>query len=93
MSNGVKGTLYIQEEKFTYEGYYGLALKTDNPNIRKTYNVTGKKVQKIDMYSGDIINTWITIAKAAQNEQMSASKMSRSIKNKIMYNDCYYLCP
>ena len=35
-----KGTLYIQEEKFMYEGFYGLALKIDNQNIRKTISVT-----------------------------------------------------
>ena len=86
-----KGTLYIQEEKFTYEGYYGLALKTDNQNIRKTTSVTGKKVQKVDCKTYAVLNTWPTIAKAAQEEQLSASKMSRCIKNKIIINDCYYL--
>ena len=86
-----KGTLYIQEEKFTYEGYYGLALKTDNQNIRKTTSVTGKKVQKVDCKTDAVLNTWPTIAKAAQEEQLSASKMSRCIKNKIIINECYYL--
>jgi len=85
-----KGTLYIQEEKFTYEGYYGLALKTDNPNIRKISSNTGKKVQKIDSTTGSVLNNWTTIAKAATHENMSASKMSRSIKNMIMYGDSFY---
>ena len=87
-----KGTLYIQEEKFTYEGYYGLALKTDNPNIRKTTSVTGKQVQKIDISTGSVLNNWTTIAKAATHENISASKMSRNIKNKVMYEDHYYIC-
>jgi hypothetical protein len=86
----LKGTLYIQEEKFTHEGYYGLALKTDNPNIRKTTSVTGKKVQKIDVKTESVINNWDTIAKAALYEKISASKMSRCIKNKIMFEEYYY---
>jgi hypothetical protein len=86
----LKGTLYIQEDKFTYEGYYGLALKTDNPNIRKTTSVTGKTVEKIDHVTGTVLNSWTTIAKAALHENISASKMSRNIKNKVVYKDCYY---
>ena len=86
----LKGTLYIQEESFTHEGYYGLSLKTDNPSIRKTTSVTGKKVKKIDVNTGAIINNWDTIAKAAQFEKISPSKMSRSIKNNVVYNDFFY---
>ena len=86
----LKGTLYIQEEKFTHEGYYGLALKTDNPNIRKTTSVTGKKVQKIDIKTESVLNNWDTIAKAALYEKISASKMSRCIRNKIMFEEYYY---
>ena len=86
----LKGTLYIQEEKFTYDGYYGLALKTDNPNIRKTTSVTGKKVQKIDNNTKAVLNNWDTIAKAALHENMSVSKMSRNIKNNVIFSDYYY---
>tara|TARA_B110000261_G_scaffold95937_1_gene108600 strand:- start:540 stop:809 length:270 start_codon:yes stop_codon:yes gene_type:complete len=86
-----KGRLYIQEEKFTYEGYYGPALKTDNQNIRKTTSVTGKKVQKVDCKTYVVLNMWPTITKAAQEEQLLAYKMMRCIKNKIIINDCYYL--
>ena len=86
----LKGTLYIQDEKFTHEGYYGIALKTDNPNIRKITSNTGKKVQKIDITTGAVLNCWDTIAKAALNENISASKMSRNIKNKVVCNDYYY---
>ena len=86
----LKGTLYIQEEKFTHEGYYGIALKTDNPNIRKITSNTGKKVQKIDVKTGSVLNNWDTIAKAAMHENISASKMSRNIKNKIVCDDYYY---
>ena len=86
----LKGTLHIQEENFTHEGYYGLGLKTDNPNLRKVSSNTGKKVQKIDNKTGAVLNNWDTIAKAAIYEKVSAAKMSRSIKNKVVFDDYYY---
>ena len=86
----LKGTLHIQEENFTHEGYYGLGLKTDNPNLRKVTSNTGKKVQKIDNKTGAVLNNWDTIAKAAIFEKVSAAKMSRSIKNKVVFDDYYY---
>ena len=86
----LKGTLHIQEENFTHEGYYGLGLKTDNPNLRKVSSNTGKKVQKIDNNTGALLNNWDTIAKAAIYEKVSAAKMSRSIKNKVVFDDYYY---
>ncbi len=58
----------------------------------KTTSSTGKKVEKIDNKTGLVLRTWETIAKAGEDENMSASKMSRSIKNKIMYGDYYYRC-
>ena len=82
----LRGTLHIQGADCTQEGYYGLALKTDNPLIRKIGEVSGKQVKKIDWTTGTILNQWPTIAKAALNENMSASKMSRNIKNNIVLN-------
>ena len=71
------------------EGYYGLSLKSNEPKY-KTTSSTGKKVQKIELKTDQIIGSWETIAKAAEFENISASKMSRSIKNKIIFNDYYY---
>jgi len=71
------------------EGYYGLSLKQDEHKYKATSS-TGKKVQKIEANTGNILGTWETIAKAAEYEHISAAKMSRSIKNKIIYNDYYY---
>ena len=48
--------------------------------------VSGKQVKKIDWTTGTILNQWPTIAKAAFNENISTSKMSRNIKNNIVYN-------
>ena len=85
-----KGTLYIQDENFTQEGYYGMALKTDAPNIRKTGSSTGKRVVKLDTKTNTILNTWDTIVKAALHEKISASKMSRNIKNNVVHEGCCY---
>jgi hypothetical protein len=36
------------------------------------------------------LKTWDTIAKAAVAEGFSAAKMSRSVKDKTVFNDYYY---
>ena len=42
----------------------------------------------------EVIDKFETIAKAAEAEKISAPKMSRSIKNKVIFNeDYYYVCP
>lgn len=66
-----------------------MLLKSDEHKY-KTTSSTGKKVQKIELDSGNILGSWDTIAKAAEFEHISAAKMSRSIKNKIIFNDYYY---
>ena len=73
------------------EGYYGLALKPDySINKQKLTSSTGKKVEKREVDTNNILGTWETIAKAALYENISAAKMSRSIKNNIMFGDYYY---
>lgn len=71
------------------QGYYGLKLKTQiyEKNISSS---TGKQVFKIDSNSNICIDKWPTIAKAAEMENISAAKLSRIIKNKILYNNFYY---
>ena len=58
--------------------------------MHKLTSSTGKKVQKIEYNTGHVLCVWDTIAKAANDENMSASKMSRSIKNNTVVNDYYY---
>jgi prophage antirepressor-like protein len=69
-------------------GYYGLQLKSDEM-YKCTTSSTAKKVQKRDA-NGNILDSWSTIAKAAQSEGMCAAKMSRLIKHHIEYNGCYF---
>lgn len=71
------------------QGYYGLTLKSEIDRHRTTSS-TGKKVEKRMVETDELLGTWETIAKAAEAEKICAAKMSRSIKNKITFNDDYY---
>jgi hypothetical protein len=71
------------------EGYYGISLKSDEYK-HKTTSSTGKRVEKRDITNNILLGTWETIAKAAEVEKISTSKMSRSIKNKTIFNNDYY---
>jgi hypothetical protein len=71
------------------EGYYGISLKQDEHKY-KTTSSTGKMVNKVEVTTGVVLASWSTIAKAAETENMSAAKMSRSVKNKTIFNDYYY---
>ena len=71
------------------EGYYGISLKSDEYKHKKTSS-TGKKVEKREINTNHVLGTWDTIAKAAQYENVCTSKMSLSIKNKVVFGDYYY---
>jgi hypothetical protein len=85
----VKATVWT--DRGTNEGYYGLSLRSDEPRHKAT-SATGKKVEKRTVKENFLITTWETIAKAADAEKFSPAKMSRSIKNKVTFNDEYYYC-
>ena len=70
-------------------GYYGLSLNSNKLEYKKTSS-TGKKVEKRDFQTNELITIYETIAKASETENISPSKMSRSIKNKTVFNDDYY---
>ena len=82
------------------EGYYGLSLRDDyyaitnaNGNNPICTSTTGKKVEKREATTHQLLGTWPTIAKAALAEGMCNARMSRNIKNKTVINDYYYcLC-
>ena len=83
----LKATVWT--EQGSNEGYYGISLKTDEYKHKSTSS-TGKKVEKIECNTENVLCIWDTIAKAAEDENISAAKMSRSIKNKIIFNNDYY---
>lgn len=71
------------------QGYYGLSLKNTETNNKRTSS-TAKTVTK-RAGNGDIIRTWTTIAKAAQDEGIPPPKLSRAIKNKTIINGFVYV--
>lgn len=71
------------------EGYYGISLKCDEFKHKQTSS-TGKRVEKRELTTNILLGSWETIIKAAVSENMCASKMSRSIKNKTIFDNCYY---
>lgn len=86
------------------EGYYGISLRQSytelkqsiiqeqgaNPIIGVQLSTTGKKVEKRLVGSNQVLKTWNTIAKASESEGFSTAKMSRSVKDKTVFNDYYY---
>ena len=100
--NALKSTIWA-ENQTSNEGYYGLALKENyyimtqaviqgqtNPVISVQLSTTGKKVEKRLVGSNQVLKTWNTIAKASESEGFSTAKMSRSVKDKTVFNDYYY---
>jgi hypothetical protein len=83
----LKATVWATEG--SNEGYYGVSLKTDEYKHKVTSS-TGKQIHKIEVSTGQVLGTWETIAKAAQYENISASKMSRSVRDKTVFNNDYY---
>lgn len=81
----------VWTDKGSNEGYYGLSLKTDEYKHKLT-STTGKRVEKRELVTNILLGSWETIAKAAVAEKMCAAKMSKSIKNKTVYDNYHYLC-
>ncbi len=83
----LKATVWTDEGN--NEGYYGLSLKQCDIQP-KLISSTGKIVFKREKATNQLLATWETILKASEAENMSASKMSRCVKNKNIINDYYY---
>lgn len=66
------------------QGYYGLTLKIDVKHHR-TSSSTGCKIEKCNM-ENNVLSSYLTIAKAAEEESMCAAKMSRAIKDKRIFS-------
>ena len=81
--------LMYHQAPLANDGYYGLALK-NKEYVKKIVSVSGKKVEKVELSSGHILETWDSIVKAAEAESICKTKMSRSIKNKTIFTDYFY---
>ena len=87
--HALKATVWT--EHGNNEGYYGLSLRQDYYATKpKLVSSTGKKIEKREATTNQILGAWESIAKAALNENISAARMSRSVKNKINIGDYYY---
>lgn len=71
-------------------GFYGLSLKSDIPYIKAITSSTAKNVEKINVVTNEVMNTWLTVAKAAQAEKINTARMSRLCKSKEIVDDAYY---
>jgi len=95
--HALKATVWT--EQGNNEGYYGISLREDyyatTNNTRNTFSATtGKKVEKREATTHQLLGSWPTIANAALTEGLCAAKMSRYVKNKTVVADYYYcLCP
>jgi hypothetical protein len=101
--NALKATIWA-ENQTSNEGFYGVSLSENyytmtqaviqeqgaNAIIGVQLSTTGKKVEKRLVSSNQVLKTWNTIAKAAADEGFSTAKMSRSVKDKTVFNDYYY---
>jgi hypothetical protein len=93
--HALKATVW--SEQGSNEGYYGVSLRedyyamtnavTNNPICTST---TGKKVEKREATTHQLLGTWPTIASAALAEGVCAAKMSRYVKAKTVVADYYY---
>ena len=88
MCEGVKATVWTP--KGANEGYYGITLNGEEEFRPHIVSPTGKQVNKIHVKTGQVLNTWDTIKKASACEGMCASKMSVSIKNKVVFEQDHY---
>ena len=100
--NALKATIW--SENLSNEGFYGLCLSQSytelkqsviqeqgaNPIIGVQLSTSGKKVEKRLVGTNQVLKTWNTIAKASESEGFSTAKMSRSVKDKTVFNDYYY---
>ena len=93
--HALKATVWT--EQGNNEGYYGVSLRddyyamtnavTNNPICTST---TGKKVEKREATTHQLLSSWPTIANAALAEGFCAAKMSRCVKTKTVIADYYY---
>jgi len=93
--HALKATVW--SEQGSNEGYYGVSLRddyyamtnaaTNNPICTST---TGKKVEKREATTHQLLSLWPTIASAALAEGVCAAKMSRYVKAKTVIADYYY---
>jgi hypothetical protein len=64
-------------------GFYGVHLRCNDAIVSRTTSSTAKAVEKYDTNTGQVLNRWTTIAKAAEMERIPSAKLSRMIKSGV----------
>jgi hypothetical protein len=80
----LKSTIWL--DGTSNEGYYGLSLRTKDERVVRIIATTGKRIEKRNVKTNVVLNTWNTIASAAIAEDFSTAKMSRSVKNRVVFS-------
>ncbi len=76
--HAVQSMIHIGKE--SAQGFYGIQIKSQSPQVLRRTSATSKPVFKKDKTTHEIINQWTTIAKAAAAEGMPPAKLSRILK-------------
>jgi hypothetical protein len=70
-------------------GYWGLCLKEDKDYYRHP-GTNAKPVEKVDKTTDAVLNSFPTIAKAAEFENVAPCMMSRMVKDATVKDSYYY---
>lgn len=73
-------------------GYWGVGFKEDS-NVHRAVSTTSKTVKKVSVETGETVkpSPWPSIAKASEEEDWCAAKMSRAIKNETIHDGYRYV--
>lgn len=85
------GAIRNPKDGTTQEGYYGISL-FDNieKTTRKLGEVIGKKVEKVDSNTNEVIETYKSIVEAANKNNVNEARIRYCIKNNIKCDDNSY---
>lgn len=70
-------------------GYWGLCMKEDKDYYRHP-GTNAKPVEKVEKATGAVLNSFPTIAKAAESENLAPCMMSRMVKDATVIKGSYY---
>ncbi len=65
------------------QGWYGIHLLVNEPVRATRRSSTGRRVEKVNTLTGEVLGEWTTIAEAAAAEGMYVARMSRMISGRV----------
>ncbi len=65
------------------QGWYGIHLLVNEPVRATRRSSTGRRVEKVNTLTGEVLGEWTTIAEAAAAEGMAVARMSRMISGRV----------